>query len=155
MKQEFKNFDFLDSYRGLAAISVAFSHAIFHLGDFPIMDGFYFGVISFYLLSAFLLTYRLVIQYDSAGFDIRFIIRITINYFITRFFRIYVTYVIFCFIYGVLEYLIFGDTDQVKILIGAVLLNKDYILSNNNRHGHLWTIPTEVKLFKDSSVSSN
>ncbi len=143
-----ENFDFLDTFRGLAAVSVMVGHAFYHYAGFSFMSGFYFGVIAFFLLSAFLLTYRLIIQYEAANFNFRKILQITINYFITRFFRIYVTFVIFCFIYGILEYLIFGDTDQAKFLIGAIMLNRNIITSGgfagDAKYGHLWTIPIEV-----------
>ena len=141
---ELKNFDFLDSFRGLAAISVVIGHSFFHYEGFSFVSGFYFGVISFFLLSAFLLTYRLIIQYEAANYHIRSILQVTVNYFITRFFRIYATLVIFCLIYGVLEYLIFGDTNQWGILYGTIMLNRWTILIDAKQHGHMWTIPVEV-----------
>jgi peptidoglycan/LPS O-acetylase OafA/YrhL len=144
---KFKNFDFLDSFRGLAALAVLLSHTRWHFEDFQfLMSGYYFGVVLFFLLSAFLLTYRLIIQYEAANYNIHKIIQVTINYLITRFFRIYATLVIFCIIYGLLEYFIFGDTDQIKPLLGTLLLNRASIVSGGpSRYGHLWTIPVEVR----------
>ena len=140
-----KNFEFLDSFRGLACLSVMINHSFFHYERFSLMSGFYFGVIAFFLLSAFLLTYRLIIQYEAANYKLHTIIQVTVNYFITRFFRIYVTLVIFCVIYAILEYAIFGDKDQMGVLFGAVMLNRNVILSGHGgKYGHLWTIPIEV-----------
>ena len=59
-----ENFEFLNSFRGLLSLSVI----IFHVNpdSFKLVHGVYFGVIGFFILSSFLLTYRLIIQYEQA-----------------------------------------------------------------------------------------
>jgi peptidoglycan/LPS O-acetylase OafA/YrhL len=56
--------------------------------------GIFVGVIGFFILSAFLLTYRLIIDYERAP-DIRACLFKTAHYFIRRFFRIYLVFVLF------------------------------------------------------------
>lgn len=89
-------FDFLDGYRGTLALIVVMGHSC----DGP--DGKFFQIFAsgsqkyaisgFFLLSAFLLTYRLLIDfYKENSSKILSILK----YFIRRFFRIYVAYAFF------------------------------------------------------------
>ncbi len=151
---KFTNIDFLDSIRGLAALSVIFEHTTRFFEYFDLLLGKKFGVPTFFLLSAFLLTYRLIIQYESANYNIRTILRVTANYFITRFFRIYATLVVFCLVHHVLQYAIFGVHGNLRYIYGTLTLNRKIILESGNvydpksphSHFHLWTIPVEVCL---------
>ncbi len=145
-----RNFDFLDSYRGLAALSVVLTHSsLFFEGFHWIIHALYFGVVSFFLLSSFLLTYRLIIQYEAANYDTRLIIRITRDYVITRFFRIYVTLIAFCVTHSALQFLIYPYKDALEMkplqaLQGAILLERSILKETSS--GFLWTVPVEVNL---------
>ena len=141
---QFGNIDYLDSFRGLAAISVVVSHAGDYFAVFDIIHGYYFGVIMFFILSAFLLTFRLVSQYDSAGLNIKLILMTTINYMITRIFRIFVPFIAFCLMYICLEKTLFGDKDHGRFFLDVLLLNRNSTRIAASRYGHLWTIPIEV-----------
>ena len=140
-----RHFGFLDSFRGLAAISVICQHT-FSFIDAPhhIMNGLLFGVNAFFLLSAFLLTYRLIVQYENAGNNLKKLVEVTIKYMVVRFFRIYAPFVCACFLFAVIEALYFGDKDAWLVLYDAALLRRVLIMNNTRRHGHLWTISIEV-----------
>ena len=62
--EHFTRFDVLDGFRGLLAISVIIQHTIMMLplkGDYLLYDriGTFIGVSTFFVLSSFLLTYKL------------------------------------------------------------------------------------------------
>ena len=140
-----KNFGFLDSYRGLAAIAVVCSHSYNFIDTKQrILNGFLFGVNAFFELSAFLLTYRLIIQYENAGNNLKKLVEVTIKYMVVRFFRIYVPFVCACFFFAVFEAVYFGEKDTWLVLYDAALLRRVLIMNNTRRHGHLWTISIEV-----------
>ena len=145
MQPKIKTFDFLDSFRGLAAMSVVMEHTGYSSG-YAIMGGCYFGVPAFFLLSAFLLTYRLLIQYEHANNNVRQLVQTTFNYFVTRFFRIYATFCLCLPIYGLLEWLVFNEGDNRAVFIDAMKLNRNLMFANRPRHSHFWTIPVEVYL---------
>jgi peptidoglycan/LPS O-acetylase OafA/YrhL len=93
--------DVLDGFRGILAITVVIQHTIAHFnlgGDYRAFDGtgYYVGVISFFILSAFLLTYKMFGQMMKSNGSKKEIIFIILKYFIRRFFRIYIPYVVFC-----------------------------------------------------------
>ena len=137
-----KNFDFLDSYRGLAAIVVIFGHMFYYFLKQQIFTGLT-GILLFFQLSAFLLTYRLIIQYDAAGLNGTRIAQVTINYFLMRFFRIYVTFCIFCMLYTLCLYSFYGESVS-SIMLDAAKLNRVRISRDGHRYAHLWTIAVEV-----------
>ena len=125
-------FDYFDSFRGILCLSVM----IFHLGlETYTLHGFHFGVIGFFVLSAFLLTYRLIKQYESAN-SILTISKITINYGIMRFFRIYIPYILFFILY---KYLF--KRENKKSFLNAVMLDCWPRLT------HLWTMPIEIRYY--------
>ena len=137
-----QNFDFLDSFRGLAAICVIIGHLFLYGLNVRVLEGTS-GVIMFFQLSAFLLTYRLIAHYDEAGHNVRRIAQVTINYFIMRFFRIYVTFCIFCAIYTVCIRKLFGEHAS-SAMWDAVKLNRGLIAADSYRYAHLWSISVEV-----------
>ena len=97
----FKRFDVFDGFRGILALLVVIQHVIvlFHLsGDYTKFNGIgaSIGVSLLFLLSSFLLTYKIFDQINKTNGELSNIINIMINYFIRRFFRIYVPYFIFC-----------------------------------------------------------
>ena len=112
------------------------------------MEGFFFGVTVFFELSAFLLTYRMLVQYESFATQPMKCLQATIKFFVMRFFRIYVTFVIFCAIDVVLEGVLFGDAARVgpRLAMAAVFI-KLPLFDKDSRHGHLWTIHVEVCRF--------
>ena len=151
---QLKMFDFLVSYRGLAATSVIFQHLAYFSKSYDVMHGFYFGVVSFFALSAFLLTYRLITLYERAGSSLLRIAQITVNYSIMRFFRIYVTFFAFCIIYSMLEYTLLGERKhQLELIASLVTLGRGARYTNFKRHGYLWTIPVEVSMSSETSSS--
>ncbi len=87
-----KRFECFDSFRGLMCIGVILYHQGLERYTF---HGFHFGVMGFFILSSFLLTYRLIKQYESTK-CVQNIFKITINYTIMRIFRIYIPFVIYC-----------------------------------------------------------
>ena len=93
-------FDHLDGYRGLLAIFVVITHCVWDFeltGDYRVMQmyGYLIGVTGFFGLSAFLLTYRLLKDFNEAQSNIDAVI-IVAKYFLKRFFRIYITFLIYC-----------------------------------------------------------
>jgi peptidoglycan/LPS O-acetylase OafA/YrhL len=100
-----KKFDFLDGYRGFCALIVVLHHMTQYFGikgDFLVLrnTGFYFGVVGFFVLSSFLLTYKMLSDFyridekclRTSLSKMSVIIR---NFFIRRFFRIYIPYVVY------------------------------------------------------------
>ncbi len=129
-----KKFDFLDTFRGILTLSVIFTHT--NTGVF-VLHGFYLGVIGFFLLSSFLLTYRLLVQYEKAV-TYHEIFKITINYFITRLFRIYVPFISFLLMLRVLVYFTNIQKQQKPIWTFMIL---------EKTGGHLWTMPIEIRFY--------
>ncbi|CAF0702797.1 unnamed protein product [Brachionus calyciflorus] len=146
---EFKRFNFLDGFRGILAIVVLISHAktnekcelitffhkIAHTG----------GVYGFFVLSAFLLTYKLLNEMNSKS-NFKAKIWSIFKYFIRRFFRIYIVFFI----------IVTGIKFGPKILGG--LFNYDetkfnyaswsnLLLLKNPGVNHLWTIAPEIKYY--------
>ena len=112
------NFEFLNSIRGLAAASVLCSHSI---TDVYFFHGYAFGVIEFFLMSSFLLTY---------------------HYLVIRFFRIYVPFALFCILVtSSTRYELFLNNKDHQIPL------KNFLLLNFRKmpyNTYLWTIPTEI-----------
>jgi len=110
-----KRFIFLDSFRGICALVVMLIHTnggtrqiktngllSKHDNMFDSILGFSmnyshsFAVNGFFILSSFLLTYRLIIDYSKANTLVHNILMTTFKFFIRRFFRIYIPVVFFC-----------------------------------------------------------
>jgi len=156
VSSEIVHFDFLDGFRGLCAFIVIVIHS---LGASPQIDykntliqhmcinGTLTQAIAmpgFFLLSSFLLTYRLMSELllvDSIFLDSS---KLIVKYFIRRFFRIYLPFVIFC---ACIKYspkkwgkiLIYDD-----IPIFSELVWLSFNIGGNN---HLWTIPLEINYY--------
>ena len=102
-EKEKSKLECLDGYRGFLANIVLINHIINHtesvqklVGDFSIFrkTGAYIGVPGFFVLSSFLLTYRLMVDFDAALSRNRAILKV-IQYAIRRFFRIYLVFIVF------------------------------------------------------------
>jgi peptidoglycan/LPS O-acetylase OafA/YrhL len=94
--------DFLSGLRGILALNVVLAHHFYAIkaGDSELISVIRslagpFAVIGFFVLSSFLLTYRLLIDFKkSAKFEQT--IGIIIQYFTRRILRIYVPFFVFC-----------------------------------------------------------
>ena len=141
-----RNFDFLDAYRGLAALTVVCQHAGEYTGKRSVFNGGWFGVPAFFQLSAFLLTYRMILQYDnSRQHGLVKQMSVTCKYFIMRFCRIYLTYLIFCVVELFSEHFIVGVRHGYSLpnrIIFIILLRTD--IMTDEPVGPLWTLPVEV-----------
>ncbi len=142
--------DFLDGYRGFLAIAVVAEHFAVGLNkdkalDYKIFEGLgiNIGVLGFFMLSAFLLTYRLLIDFDKQSTS-RFHLLKLCQYFIRRFFRIYLTFQIFWLIFHQLTpktigSIALGKGIRVPYMYGVTLYSTGY--------SHLWTIPIEIRYY--------
>ena len=143
--EETKNkLDFLDGYRGSLAIWVLIGHTnmIFKILDqYPFdMSGHYIGVNGFFILSSFLLTYRLFDELVSSKQTYKKILLTMLKYTIRRFFRIYVPFVITI---SLIKY------DQ-KFFGGCFSYSSSWydLITLKYPHGnHLWTIGPEIKYY--------
>ena len=139
-----KRFDYLDNYRGLLAVSVLLTHA--GIWQYFFLHGQHFGVVCFFLLSSFLLTYQMLCQFSSK-LGLMDALKLTIVYFIRRFFRIYVPFVVVLVIYKLLcdHTDLFGETDDEKGRFWKALrLDPQYY------EGYIsftWTVPLEVRYY--------
>ena len=101
-----------------------------------------FGVPTFFQLSAFLLTYRLLVQIESTS-KTTGKIRIILKYFVTRFFRIYMPlvalFLIMHVVYAWTYSLNLGDFSRLFRRLSF----EDTILQELQTF-FLWTIPLEV-----------
>jgi peptidoglycan/LPS O-acetylase OafA/YrhL len=137
-------FSFLDGYRGFLALFVLLYHASFWYnfkGDYDILrgSGYFVGVVGFFVLSSFLLTYRLLTELDKARTN-REVALVLSHYAIRRFFRIYIPFVVYCTILHSYQDLVGGYFNYFKswfslIRLGPVGWN------------HLWTVPNEIKYY--------
>ena len=105
-KKKLSHFLFLDSFRGLMAIIICIAHVQKYLGN-PNPDDILnaaqrlatpLALPGFFILSSFLLTYRLITEMsncDTSIMSLNFQL-ILMKYFIRRFFRIYVVFVVYC-----------------------------------------------------------
>lgn len=111
MNSEPIHFKFLDAFRGMMALFIVVNHSSGHLGytdDFAriiihLTSGL--GMSGFFLLSSFLLTYRLYDEMDKiASVNYKQYTLVIGKYFIRRFMRIYLVYFVyctfFCFVYA-------------------------------------------------------
>jgi len=104
------------------------------------------AVNGFFILSTFLLTYRLSTELIDLKFKcIRNVIIVVLKYFVRRFFRIYLVYVVFSTLVK------FGP----KILGGFVNYTngffypswQDMVLLKSSGSSHLWTVPPEIHYY--------
>ena len=139
--------DFLDGYRGTLAIWVLLGHCYMYAnldGDFRYFEftALFIGVSGFFLLSAYLLTYRLLNDLSkNETKSLKKIISTLIKYFIRRFFRIYIPYAIICVLIKRASPIFGGPHDFEKYTLSQLLYLNTTTLS------HLWTIPCEIKYY--------
>ena len=119
-----------DGIRGLACLIVLITHAVnmFFIGT-PYLHGTgRIGVWLFFVLSAFLLTYK----FERSGFSLLSIS----NYVIGRVLRIIPLFLISVVVYRLLR---MAGIKTWSDVLGAIFFRKAY--------GHLWTIPVEFKFY--------
>ena len=102
-----QRWDHLDGYRGFLAILVVLQHCegIYHLeGDYQIFQhvGNFVGVSGFFALSSFLLTYRLLKDFDKATCFTDVFSAIA-KYTTKRFLRIYMTFFVFASLINIFD----------------------------------------------------
>ena len=143
-------FEYLDGYRGSLAIIVAISHkriGMNNLSDIwksTIGYSLTYGVSGFFMLSAFLLTYRLLEELNNSENQPKRgrIILIIVKYFIRRFFRIYLVYFIFIIVIKCSPRFII-ELSQFEYTSSFLQM----VLLGNTGLNHLWTIPAEIRYY--------
>jgi peptidoglycan/LPS O-acetylase OafA/YrhL len=135
-----QRFEYLDSIRGLSAMSVLFTHG---LPDRLFFHGYFFGVLEFFLLSSFLLTFHMVKRFEKTQSAGQSILNVILNYFVMRFFRIYLPFVVFCLLATSTDYELFINNKDPISFRSFVLLE----YSNFSNSSYLWTIPVEIAYY--------
>jgi peptidoglycan/LPS O-acetylase OafA/YrhL len=133
-------FEYLDGLRGSYCLAVLFYHAsgyhsfIHNEFRFFAAIGPFYGVIGFFVLSSFLLTYRLLCDLTHESVNSMSKINVIIQkYFIRRFFRVYIPFFVYSFYY-------FIFVSEKNFLISTLTL--EYAGET-----HLWTIAPEIKYY--------
>jgi peptidoglycan/LPS O-acetylase OafA/YrhL len=153
-------FEVFDGLRGSFAVLVVVYHMVEFIpldGDYQIvaMTGTYIAVVGFFIMSSFLLTYKTLNDlfkirvYENT---MRQVVLIVVQYFVRRFFRIYIPFVVYV---TLVKYVsdVFGGflllTDGFeKAKSGAFSSWSDLVQLNNTvGFNHLWTIPIEIKFY--------
>ena len=125
------------------ALSVLVTHA--GIDQYKFAHGQYFGVICFFLLSSFLLTYQMLHQFTEKQ-NVSDVFKSIAAYFIRRFFRIYVPYVIVLVVYKLLcdRTNVFNEKDPDGRFWKALYLDDTYFTGYIS---FTWTIPLEVRYY--------
>ncbi|CAF0755120.1 unnamed protein product [Brachionus calyciflorus] len=136
------HFNFLDGVRGFLALYVLCVHSYITMNTPGFLVVFnwsavYIGVFGFFVLSALLLTYKMLNDFKKSQsfYDI---ITIIFKYLIRRFFRIYMPFAFFalCLNFEITK----GYTKNLNTIPNMLMLDR---ASNS----HLWTIPIEIKYY--------
>jgi len=137
-------FEFLNGVRGFLAITVLMHHIAYdsHLpSDYGIFRdmGYYMGVIGFFILSSFLLTHRMLHDLDKST-SLKHTTLIVTQYFIRRFFRIYVPYFVFCTLLHIDKGIVGGSFRPYNSYLKLITLQPVGF-------NHLWTVGVEIKYY--------
>jgi peptidoglycan/LPS O-acetylase OafA/YrhL len=139
-----KKLNFLDGFRGTLALWVLIGHinSKFFGSDFYPFQfcGHYIGVNGFFILSSFLLTYRLLNELSSNSKSLDETIIIILKYSIRRIFRIYIPFVITV---SLIKF-------NTKLFGGCFSYQSswyDIITLKFPTGNHLWTIGPEIKYY--------
>lgn len=152
--KEEPRWQFLDGYRGSLALIVAITHSRLNLDceiiNLTISYSQTYSIAGFFMLSSFLLTYRLLNDFAKAS-TASLLILISIKYAIRRFFRIYIYYVLF---YTTAKYGPSWLTKHLQLDLGNGLNHLSFIPSvyeiatlQNAGKNQLWTIAPEIKYY--------
>jgi peptidoglycan/LPS O-acetylase OafA/YrhL len=143
--EKFTRFNVLDGFRGTLVLSVVLQHLVgtFQLpGEYQIFNamGGNYGVPSFFVLSAFLLTYKQFELMNKSNGTAREILSIIIKYLIRRFFRIYIPFFVYVtFVKMNLSYATrFGNKFQPWY---------DLVTLKSAGWNHLWTVIPEIRYY--------
>lgn len=142
------HFEFLDSFRGLLALGVCFAHYSQVLKNQNSEDMFRlmgrivntFSMTGFYLLSSFLLTYRLYSELSKFTLNSRMTLLIITKYFVRRILRIYVPFVCFVIFSYAFTVNVLGFQDGYLNVIKKVPFK---VITMQENAGHLASIPPE------------
>ena len=148
--KKISRFEYLDGYRGSLAIVVAISHKTYSIKDLnevwrsTLCYSQTYGVAGFFMLSAYLLSFRFLEELNNIENQPRRnrIILIITKYFIRRFFRIYLVYVIF------IIFIKFGPkflTEMNLFEYKSPFLQM--VTLGHAGSNHLWTIPAEIRYY--------
>lgn len=144
VKEIRNDLNFLDGFRGSLAIWVLIGHTCgyFNMSKSNPFDisGHYIGVNCFFILSSFLLTLRLSDELFSSNRCLNQMILIIIKYFVRRFFRIYIPFIIFVSLVKYKPHIFGGNFSYPSTWIEIVSLK--YTSGN-----HLWTVAPEIKYY--------
>lgn len=157
-KQYFKlrdtvnKYEYLDGLRGLFAIVVVLHHFKLYNSEkincelVDILSGMSLivAVVGFFVLSSFLLTYRLLVEFeDETKNSFRDKILIIIKYFLRRIFRIYIPFVIFS---TMIKY---GPEKLLNYQPKSYVYSSWYklVTLGDVGYNHLWTIAPEIKFY--------
>ncbi|CAF1095127.1 unnamed protein product [Brachionus calyciflorus] len=137
-------FDFLDGYRGFCALTVTLHHTVPVYGDpgdfkWFIKAGYFIGVLGFFVLSSFLLTFRMIKDFNKSK-NFNEILEIIFKYFIRRLFRIYIPFFIFVTLIKIGPNCVKGIYTRFNSWFGLITLESPGF-------NHLWTIPIEIKYY--------
>lgn len=98
----------------------------------------------FFILSSFLLSYRLLTEFERENvFDHKKIMEILLKYFIRRFFRIYVVYIAFCALVKFGPHIFTGFHGDPETFASFYEL----ITFSRNGWNHLWTVSPEIYFY--------
>jgi peptidoglycan/LPS O-acetylase OafA/YrhL len=144
---------FLDGYRGSLALVVIVTHVKSdgYCELFNIIYGIHrtYAVDGFFVLSSFLLTYRLLTELRKAS-SLKQELSIVLKYCVRRFFRIYL---VFVFIVTVFKYgpkITKGNYQYIQPpppLTDNFASWKTIVTLNDVGYNHLWTIAPEIKFY--------
>ena len=145
-----RRLELLDGYRGFLAIIVVLNHIITYIetaktrGDWVIFYpmGSTIGVPGFFILSSFLLTYRLLVDFTKAE-SLRLCLLKAIQYIIRRVFRVYLVFIIYWTLVHYGPPIFKGYYIQEKKL-GYAEYSTGLWLNASLGPNHLWTIPFEI-----------
>lgn len=139
-----KKLELLTGFRGFLAITVLLHHASYDLhlkNDYNTFKGlgYFVGVIGFFFLSSFLLTYRLILDLEEKT-AIKDIFKVIAAYLIRRLCRVYFPFVVFCTLLKWKQKLFGGYFVRYSSFMSLITLQ-------NVGHNHLWTIASEIKYY--------
>lgn len=139
-------FEYLDGYRGFLALIVACAHTIFYSAKSELVNFLNtisqsVGVYGFFVLSSFLLTYRLLKEFqDKKAVPISIL-----NYFIRRLFRVYIPFFIYVTAVKFGPRIIGGHINYHEHLYYSSWIS--LVSLNTDGSSHLWTIAPEIKYY--------
>jgi peptidoglycan/LPS O-acetylase OafA/YrhL len=149
-------FYFLDSLRGLFAILVIIDHLLLYaLGQSDLIvfmfNGLYLGVTGFFVLSAFLLTHKMLQDIFKIRENlVKNAALLVVQYFVRRFFRVYLPFVVYVTLVKCVDD-VFGGVyikkKGFKPNPGFFTSWLDLVLLKFHGNNHIWTLPVELKFY--------